>query len=160
MTVHIVGSSVLFIFYVLKNEYNVLCKMRIMTSYGSYVPGGRTPNHLLPGGIFPEDKPYVKQETCGSACVCKKCCSLQESFHSAQIEQAKAARKSWEEAGRVAIKREEVRRADMQRKKMEDSEKIARLEKEVAELRSIVNTLQDQIKTSITPSYSIRGKIY
>ena len=82
----------------------------------------------------------MKQETCGAACVCKKCCSIQESFHSAQIEQAKAARKSWEEAEKAAFKRQEA-----QKTKMDDSKRIARLETQIAVLERQIAEQQNYL---------------
>jgi uncharacterized coiled-coil protein SlyX len=150
----------------------------------SYIPFGlSTHEHLLPGGRFPDEKPYVKQETCGPACVCKKCCALQESFHSAQIEQAKATRKSWEEAEKAAFKRQEA-----QKEKAEDSKKIARLETmiaeqqnclseckhasvknykkiarleiQIAELQKRVSELEPSASPEVKRSYMIRGILY
>lgn len=123
----------------------------------SYTPFGLSIHeHLLPGGRFPEEKPYVKQETCRPACVCKKCCALQESFHSAQIEQAKAARKSWEEAEKVALKRQEA-----QKVKVDDSKRIARLETQIAELQKRVSELQPPTSLpQVKRSYMIRGILY
>ena len=131
---------------------------RCLPMASSYTPFGlSTHEHLLPGGRFPDDKPYVKKESCGSACMCKKCCALQESFHSAQIEQAKAARKSWEEAEKAAFKSQEL-----QKGKIEDSKRIARLEKQVAELQKRVSELQTLPASPPNEkrSYIIRGILY
>ena len=128
----------------------------------SYIPfGSSTHEHLLPGGRLPEDTPYVKQETCVPACVCKKCCSIQESFHSAQIEQAKAARKSWEEAEKAAFKRNELQRAEELKQTWKDSKKIARLEIQIAELQKRVSQLEPPVSPpQVKRPYMIRGILY
>jgi len=150
----------------------------------SYTPFGLSIHeHILPGGRFPEEKPYVKQDTCGSACVCKKCCAVQESFHSAQIEQAKAARKSWEEAEKAALKRQEAQKAKLDDSKknaaletmiaeqqnclseckhasVKNYKKIARLEIQISELQKRVSELEPSASPEVKRPYMIRGILY
>lgn len=127
-----------------------------MASYASYTPfGSSTGEELLSGNLrtlATKPNPVKISEQITIEC---------EDYHAEQIEKAKSQRKSWEAAEAIRFRREEQRRADIEKLKVDAVKKVALLEQQVADLQARVAQLEGQLQTPPpSKAYMICGMLY